>query len=177
MKAQNLLTNVSYRRYKQKDFKNASFIIDILSFLVQNFTPINLDKKLDNENERFYVKMLWDICLPHTFTRVIYVSENYNILNDPELTYQKANGIVKKFIEPNGNNINILKFKIEENFKTIQCAYSLLYPKIYNRINNFGIKNKSDLDFVFEVRKQENKMDQLVQKLLTNYLHLQINFW
>ena len=101
MKAQNLLTNVSYRRYKQKDFKNASFIIDILSFLVQNFTPINLDKKLDNENERFYVKMLWDICLPHTFTRVIYVSENYNILNDPELTYQKANVIVKKFIEPN----------------------------------------------------------------------------
>ena len=121
--------------------------------------------------------MLWDICLPQSFTRFVYMGDNYNILSEPKLTYQKANGIVKKVIEQNANNINILKFKIEENFKTIQCAYSLLYPKIYNRINNFGIKNKSDLDFVFEVRKQENKMDQLVQKLLTNYLHLQINFW
>ena len=58
VKAQNLLTNVSYRRYKQQDSKNASFIIDILSFIVQNFNPINLDRKLDNKNERLYVKML-----------------------------------------------------------------------------------------------------------------------
>ena len=43
VKACNLSTNLSYRRYKQKDFNNASFIIDILSFIVQNFTPINLD--------------------------------------------------------------------------------------------------------------------------------------
>ena len=50
VKARNLLTNVQYRRYKQKDFNNASFAIDILSFLVQNFNPINLDRKLDNEN-------------------------------------------------------------------------------------------------------------------------------
>ena len=35
VKARNLLTNVSYRRFKQKDFNNASFIIDILSFIVQ----------------------------------------------------------------------------------------------------------------------------------------------
>ena len=35
VKARNLLTNVSYRRFKQKDFNNASFFIDILSFIVQ----------------------------------------------------------------------------------------------------------------------------------------------
>ena len=148
-KARNLLTNVSYRRYKQKDFNNASFIIDILSFLVQNFTPINLDRKLDNENERLYVKMLWDECLPHVFTQFIYKGENYNVLSNPKLTYQKANGVVKKFIEENSNNINILKFKIEKNFKIIQYVYSLLYLKIYNRINNFGIQNKNSFDFVF----------------------------
>ena len=33
VKARNLLTNLSYRRYKQQDFNNLSFIIDILSFL------------------------------------------------------------------------------------------------------------------------------------------------
>ena len=38
--ARNLLTNVSYRRYKQQDFNNASFAIDILSFLVQNFNQL-----------------------------------------------------------------------------------------------------------------------------------------
>ena len=70
-KACNLLTNVSYRRYKQTEFNNASFIIDILSFLIQNFTPINLDRKVDNENDRLYVKMLCHECLPHTFTRFI----------------------------------------------------------------------------------------------------------
>ena len=30
VKARNLLTNVSYRRYKQQDFNNADFVIDIL---------------------------------------------------------------------------------------------------------------------------------------------------
>ena len=58
VKARNLLTNVSYRRYKQQDFNNARFVIDILSFLVQNFNPSNLDRKLYNENERLYIRML-----------------------------------------------------------------------------------------------------------------------
>ena len=65
VKARNLLTNVSYRRYKQQDFNNTSFVIDISSFLVQNFNPIYLDRKFDHENERLYVRMLWDKCLPH----------------------------------------------------------------------------------------------------------------
>ena len=50
VKTRNLLTNVSYRRFKQSDFNNSSFTIDILSFLVQNFNPINLDIKLEMEN-------------------------------------------------------------------------------------------------------------------------------
>ena len=52
----NLLTNVSYRRYKPEDFNNASFIIGILLFIVQNFTPINLDRKPDDEKEKLMVK-------------------------------------------------------------------------------------------------------------------------
>ena len=47
IKTRNLLTNVSYRRVKQSDFSKSGFIIDILSFLLQNFNPINLDRKLD----------------------------------------------------------------------------------------------------------------------------------
>ena len=71
VKARNLLTNVSYRRFKQKYFNNASFVIDVLSFIVQYFTPINLDRKLDNRKDKFMVKLLWDECIPHDFTHYI----------------------------------------------------------------------------------------------------------
>ena len=96
VKVRNLLTNVSYRRFKQKDFNNVSSIIDILSFIVQNFTPINLDRKLDDEKEKMIVKY-FDECISHNFTRFSYKSENHAVLNNPKLRYQKANGIVKKF--------------------------------------------------------------------------------
>ena len=43
--------------------------------------------------------MLWDKCLPDAIKRFIYLSENYNILGDPKVTYRKANTVLKKFIE------------------------------------------------------------------------------
>ena len=52
VKTRNLLTNVSYRRFKQTDFNKKNLIVDIMSFLTQNFNPINVDKKLDQEKER-----------------------------------------------------------------------------------------------------------------------------
>ena len=38
-----------------------------MTFLRQNFNPINLDRKLDVEKERDMVKFLWDDCIPHSF--------------------------------------------------------------------------------------------------------------
>ena len=58
VKARNLLTNVAYRHFKQSDFMKDSFAIDILSFLVQNCNPINLEIKLEAEKEREIVKLL-----------------------------------------------------------------------------------------------------------------------
>ena len=66
VKARNLLTNVSYRRFKQSDFNTSSFIVDILSFLVQNFNPINLDRKLDN------IKRNVKICMGRMYTKCFY---------------------------------------------------------------------------------------------------------
>ena len=109
VKTRNLLTNVSYRRYKQKDFVKASFIIDILSFIVQNFNPTELERKLELENEIQYIKMMWDICLPHVFIHFIYLKDNNTILSSPNLTYQKANNIVKRFIEQDIKNIDVLR--------------------------------------------------------------------
>ena len=76
VKTRNLLTNVSYRRFKQSDFKKDNFIIEILSRLVQNFNPINLERKLDVEREQEMVKLLWDECITHDFVRYMYKIEN-----------------------------------------------------------------------------------------------------
>ena len=112
VKVGNLLTIVSYRRFKQKGFNNASFIIDILPFVVQYFTPINLDRKLNNEKDKFMVKVLWDECIPHDAMRYIYKNQNYNAISNPKLTCQNANAIVKNFIEEDVNRIELLKYKI-----------------------------------------------------------------
>ena len=73
VKTRNLLTNVSCRRFKQTDFNKEKFIVNIMSFLTQNFNPINLDRKLNLEKERDMIKFLWDKCLPHDFVRYLYL--------------------------------------------------------------------------------------------------------
>ena len=75
----------------------------LISFLVQNFNPINLERKLDNEKERDMVKCLWDKCIPHAFVCCMYKQDSYPEISKPNLTYQKANNIVKNYIfeEPN----------------------------------------------------------------------------
>ena len=67
VKGRNLLTNVSYRRFKQSDFKMDNFIIGILSFLLKKFNSINLERKLDSEKDREMVKFLWNECVTHDF--------------------------------------------------------------------------------------------------------------
>ena len=74
VKTRNLLTNVSCRRFKQTDFNKEKFIVNIMSFLTQNFNPINLDRKLNLEKERDMIKFLWDECLPHDFVCYLYLS-------------------------------------------------------------------------------------------------------
>ena len=90
VKTRDLLTKVSFRRFKQSDFNKNSFVIDILFFLVQNFNPIILERKLDIEKERDMVKFLWDECIPQDFIRYIYKQDNYTEMSKPNLTYQKA---------------------------------------------------------------------------------------
>ena len=61
------------------------------------------------------VKFLWDECVAHDFVRYIYKIENYDIIRKPNLTYQKANDIVKNFLKEDANRINLLKYKVEQN--------------------------------------------------------------
>ena len=53
------------------DFNKDSFIVDTLSFLLQNFNPINVERKLEMEKECDMVKFMWDECIPHEFVRYV----------------------------------------------------------------------------------------------------------
>ena len=162
VKTRNLLTNVSYRRFKQSDFNKTSFIVDILSFLVQNFNPINLDIKLDTEKEQDMIKFIWDECIPHEFVSFIYKHQkNYNQISRPNLTYQKANNIVKEYFFEDMNQINQVKYKIKEKFDLIHFIYLLLLSKIYNRTNSFGIEKKNNFDFNFQTWKTKKVQKRL----------------
>ena len=157
VKARNLLTNVAYRRYKDSDFNKANFVIDILSFLVYNCNPTNLEIKLETDKERDMIKFLWDTCIPIAFTKYLMQQENFNVISQTNLTYQKANKIVLEYLsdDKQGEKIAHLKYKIAEKFTLIHYIYSSLYAKIYNRINHFGIKRKNDFDYNFQKWKKE----------------------
>ena len=96
------------------------------------------------------VKFLWDKCILHDFICYLCKQVNYIEISKPNLTYQKANNIVKNFISEDLDRINTLKYKIEERFPLIHYIYSMLFSKIYNRTNNFGIQNKNNFDFYFQ---------------------------
>ena len=117
-----------------------------------------MERKLDVEKERDMVKYLWDDCIPHDFVRYMYKQENYAVISKPNLTYQKANEIVKNFL--------LLKYKIEKKIPLIHFIYSLLFSKIYNRTNNFGIQKKNNFDFYFQTWKNRKTAGAIAPKLL-----------
>ena len=166
VKARNLLTNASYRRFKPEDFEETTFVLDAFTFLVQNLNPIALNRKLKTDIKRNYVKMLWEKCISLKFNKFILTEENYMLLCQTQLTYQKANKIVKKFVKDDDENIALLKNSLKENINTIQFACSSLFPKIYNRSNTFGVKNKSAFDFVYQQWYNEKKKVKVNQVVL-----------
>ena len=93
--------------------------------------------------------MVWGTCVQHKFTKFIFLKENFIELSQSHVAYQNANNIVVKFVEEDVQNTDLLKSALRNHLRTIQYVYTLLFPKIYNRTNRFGIKNKSHFDFIF----------------------------
>ena len=173
VKARNLLTNVGYRRFKTSDFEKTNFVVDIMSFLVYNCNPTNLEIKLEAEKEREMVKFVWDNCIPHEFTKYILQQKQFDIISQPNLTYQKSNKIVLSYLQENQERLSQLKYKLMEKFNLIHYVYSILYAKIYNRINHFGIKRKNDFEFQFQLWRKEKQAKNLGKEPL-NYVNRKI---
>ena len=96
----------------------------------------------------------------------MYKQNNYTDISKPNLTCQKANKIVKNYVLKESNRINLLKFKIEEKFPLIHYIYSMLFSKIYNRTNNFGIQNKNNFYFYFQTWKNRKTAGAIAPKIL-----------
>ena len=126
VKARNFLTNISYRSYKWSDFKKDNFVVNVFSFLVQNLTLTMLDRKFDSDIERDYVKMLWENCVPVQLCKFVYLKDNFTQLCQLQITFQKANNIVKNFIEQDKTNIKLLNQHLQKHTVTYQYLYANL---------------------------------------------------
>ena len=175
VKARNLLTNVGYRRFKDSDFQKTNFVVDILSFMVYNCNPTNLEIKLETEKEREMIKFLWDTCVLKDFTKYLLQQKQFNIISQTNLTYQKSNKIVLNYLVKNSaEKLVQLKYKLNEKFNLVHYIYSALYAKIYNRINHFGIKRKNDFDYQFQIWRKEKQTKNLGKEPI-NYLNRKVN--
>ena len=160
---------------KDSDFQKTNFVVDILSFMVDNCNPTNLEIKLETEKEKEMVKFLWDTCVPINFTKYLLQQKQFNIISQTNLTYQKSNKIVLNYLNENSpDKLSQLKYKLNEKFNLIHYIYSVLYAKIYNRINHFGIKRKNDFDYEFQIwRKEKNNTNRGKEPM--NYLNRKPN--
>ena len=99
IKARNFLTNISYRRVSDKDFKNANFIIYMLSYILLYVRPFFLHLTYADKEQRNMVKMLWEKCIPPKFYDHVRKPENFFILNSGKLNYNQAKDIVVSYIQ------------------------------------------------------------------------------
>ena len=129
VKARNLLANASYRRFKNEDFDKPNFLVDIMTFLVQNLNSLSLKRKLETDTERNHVKMIWDKCLPRKFTVSVITEKNYFALSATQITYQIASDIVHDFINEENENFGLLKNALVENIGFIRHVYLTHFAK------------------------------------------------
>ena len=83
--------------------------------------------------------MLWENCLLVQLYKFIYLKDNFTQFCQLQITFQKANDIVKNFIEQDKTNTELLR----------QHFYVNLCPKLHLCYNRFGIHNKSIFEYTY----------------------------
>ena len=75
VKTRNLLTNVSYRRYKPEDGEKTNFVINVFSLLTKNLNPTGLDRKLEIPLKREYGKKLFGTAVYHINSASLFIKK------------------------------------------------------------------------------------------------------
>ena len=171
MKARNFLTNISYRRISDKDFKNINFIIDMLSYILLYVKPFFLQLTYSDIEQRNMVKMLWEKCLPAKFYEYVKKADNFFILNSGKLTYNQAKNIVISYIQQPDVWKELTEMIVKRQ-KVYQYVFATVFPTTYLQVNKYGIKIRNGFSLCFTEWLNENiKKEQLKQlgKTAANY--------
>lgn len=107
------------------------------------------DRKFDNENDKSFVKMLWQKWIPHELYCYIYTKNKYLILTKPQIIFPKANLIIKDFITHNNKHLDLVKGYLTENANIYRHLYATLDLKFYSCSNEFNAENRSLFDFSY----------------------------
>ena len=99
MKARNYLTNISYRRVSDKDFKNIDFVIDLLSYILLYVKPFFIQLTYGDKEHRNIIKMLWEKCLPTKFYEHVKKPDNVVIINSGKFNFNQAKNIVASYVQ------------------------------------------------------------------------------
>ena len=141
MKARNFLSNISYRHISDKDFQNANFVIDMLSYILLYIKPFFLMVTYSDREQQDMVKMLWEKCLPIRFYEHI-------ILNSGKLNFNQAKQIVLSYVQQPDIWQELLKTVIK-NQVIYQYIYSMLFPLNYLQTNKYGIKLRNGFSLCY----------------------------
>ena len=143
IKARNFLTNVSYNRITMADYRNVNFVIDCFTFMVLYLNPFYLERKFETNVEREFINTLWTFLMPDSLYRHITENQNMKTLNKIKIKYQDAKNIVVEFTQNNEGNINVLSEFLEKNGVLYQFLFGNLFPKVFCRVNDYGISAKT----------------------------------
>ena len=171
MKARNYLTNISYRRVSDKDFKNIDFIIDLLSYILLYVKPFFIQLTYGDKEHRNIVKMLWEKCLPAKFYEHVKKPDNFVIINSGKFNFNQAKNIVASYVQQ-ANVWKELTDLIVKRQKIYQYVFANVFPTTYLQANKYGIKIRNDFSLCFSEWLNENiKKEQLKQlgKTAANY--------
>ena len=147
VKAQNFLTNLSYKWAKKDDLLNENFIIDCISFILFYLNPFYLEQKFDDPADRDKVETLWTCFIPNEFYFYICQGENYQSLNKIMIKYNTANKKVCDYVNQYG--INSLTTFFKQYANVYQFLYFTLFPKYFCRIDNDAIQSRCDFKTTF----------------------------
>ena len=141
MKARNFLSNISYRHISDKDFQNANFVIDMLSYILLYIKPFFLMVTYSDREQQDMVKMLWEKCLPIRFYEHI-------ILNSGKLNFNQAKQIVLSYVQQPDIWQELL-ITVIKNQVIYQYIYSMLFPLNYLQTNKYGIKIRNGFSLCY----------------------------
>ena len=167
------MSNVAYRRVSDKDFANAGFIIDMLTYIVMDLKPFFLSTTYAEQENRDMIKMLWEKCLPKRFYDHVKTAENFTLLNSEKVSFEQAKGIVHSYVQMPDIWQEMLNY-VRDYHSNYQYVYPLLFPKNYLQNSKYGIKSRNDFALCFEEWQRE-KMSQKIGKNPFNFTVPDVN--